>query len=71
MLTAFFDVTTSLVDATLFSYPMLSSMLALYVPFLSGPSPYPFGLAHEITTAILLGTLGPTLVRQVRKIYSR
>jgi hypothetical protein len=40
------------------------------VAFMPGnQSPYPFGLVHELTTAILLGTIGPSLIRQVRKIY--
>ena len=70
LLTVLFDVGTSVVDALLFSYPWSTAILALYVPFISGGlSPYPFGLAHELTTAILLGTIGPSLITQIRKFY--
>jgi len=70
LLTALFDMGTSVVFALLYNYPWISAVLALYVPFISGaPSPYPFGLAHELTTAVLLGTIGPPLIGQIRKIY--
>lgn len=70
VLTVIYDVGTSIVDALLFSYPVLPAILGLYVPFLVGSvSPYPFGLVHELTTAILLGTIGPSLVTQIRKVY--
>lgn len=70
LLTMVFDIGTSMVDALLFSYPWLSAILALYVPFLTvGFTPYPFGLAHELTTAILLGSIGPTLIARIRKVY--
>jgi len=66
----FFDIGTSIVDAFLFSYPWLGAIMALYVPFLSGSvSPYPFGFAHELTTAILLAAIGPPLITRIRKIY--
>lgn len=70
VLTAVFDIGTSMMDSLLYNYPWLSAVLALYVPFVSGsPSPYPFGLAHELTTAELLGAIGLPLVRQIRKVY--
>jgi energy-coupling factor transport system substrate-specific component len=70
ILTIMYDVGTSIVDALIFSYPWFASVLALYVPFLAGSvSPYPFGLAHELTTAILLAVIGPSLIAQIRKIY--
>jgi len=70
VLTMMFDIGTSIVDALLFNYPWWSSVLALYVPFASvGLTPYPFGLVHELTTAILLGLIGPSLIGQVRKLY--
>jgi uncharacterized membrane protein len=69
-LTAFFDIATSVTDTLLYGYHWLPTVLALYVAFMPGnQSPYPFGLVHELTTAILLGTIGPSLIRQVRKIY--
>jgi hypothetical protein len=65
-----YDIGTSVVDALLFSYPVQASVLALYVPFLTGSvSPYPFGLAHEVTTAILLAAIGPSLISRIRKFY--
>ncbi len=69
-LTMLYDIGTSVTFALLFNYPYLSALVALYVPFLSGGmSPYPFGIAHELTTAILLAIIGPSIVTQVRKIY--
>lgn len=70
LLTMLFDVGTSVVDALIFNYPWWTALLALYVPFISGGvSPYPFGLAHELTTAVLLGTIGPSLIARIRKVY--
>lgn len=70
LLTMIFDIGTSVADALLFNYPWWTSVLALYVPFIFGGfSPYPFGLAHELTTSILLGLVGPSLVAQIRKVY--
>ncbi len=70
LLTMVFDIGTSVVDAVVFSYPWQGAVLALYVPFITGSvSPYPFGLAHELTTAILLGAIGPTLSARIRKVY--
>jgi len=70
LLTVIYDIGTSVVDALLFSYPVWPAVLALYVPFLGGSiNPYPFGLLHELTTAILLGTIGPSLIAQIRKVY--
>ena len=70
VLTAVFDIGTSVLDSLVYNYPWLSAVVALYVPFISGsPSPYPFGLAHELTTAALLGTVGPPVIRQIRKVY--
>ena len=70
ILTSFFDIATSVIDALLYGYPWLPAILALYVPFMPGNlSPYPFGFVHELTTAVLLGTIGPLLIRQVRKVY--
>jgi hypothetical protein len=70
LLTMIFDIGTSVTDALLFNYPWWTSVLALYIPFVfSGFSPYPFGLVHELTTAILLGLIGPSLIMRIRKFY--
>lgn len=70
LLTMLFDIGTSVSDALLFKYPWWTSVLALYVPFLfGGLSAYPFGIAHELTTSILLALIGPSLVTQIRKVY--
>jgi energy-coupling factor transport system substrate-specific component len=70
ILTVIYDIGTSVADAILFSYPWVPSILALYVPFLSGSvSPYPFGFADELTTAILLAVIGPSIIIRIRKIY--
>jgi energy-coupling factor transport system substrate-specific component len=72
LVTMLFDVATSIADALLYGYPWWTSVLGLYVPFiLSGFSPYPFGFVHELTTAVLCATIGPSLTRQIRKVYQR
>jgi hypothetical protein len=72
ILTMLFDIGTSVVDAFIYGYPWWTSLLGLYVPFiLTGFSPYPFGFAHEFTTAVLCATIGPSLTRQIRKVYQR
>ena len=72
ILAMLFDIGTSVADALIYGYPWWTSVLGLYVPFiLSGFSPYPFGFAHEFTTAMLCATIGPSLVRQIRKVYQR
>ena len=70
LITAIFDVGTSIVDAVLFHYPVWVSIVGLYVPFLiTGMSPYPFGFVDELTTAILMSVIGPSLVSRIRKFY--
>ncbi len=70
LLTMIFDVGTSVVDALLYGYSWWGALLALYLPFMGGSvSPYPFGLAHELTTGALLGTIGPSLILRIRKVY--
>jgi hypothetical protein len=70
LLTMVFDIGTSVVDALLYGYSWWGAVLALYVPFIQGSvSPYPFGFAHELTTAILLGTIGLGLIARIRKVY--
>lgn len=70
ILTMIFDIGTSIVDALLFNYPWFTAVLALYVPFLTASvSAYPFGLAHELTTAVLLAAIGPSLIVRIRKVY--
>jgi hypothetical protein len=49
LLTVLYDVGTAMIDAVIYNYPWLTVILALYIPFVSGgPSPYPFGLPHEL-----------------------
>jgi hypothetical protein len=67
--TALYDVSTSVLLAVMFGYSWWVSILLLYIPFLAG-STYPFGLVHELTTAILLSLAGPPLIRQSRQIIS-
>jgi len=70
LLTMIFDIGTSIIDVLLFSYPWVGAVLALFVPFITGgASVYPFGLADELTTAILLAAIGPSLISRVRKVY--
>ena len=70
LLTVLFDIATAIVDAVIYNYPWWISIMGLYVPFLMGGlSPYPFGLVHEVTTAALCGTIGPSLIARIRKVY--
>jgi hypothetical protein len=70
LLTVIFDIGTALVDSAVYQYPWQAAVLGLYVPFIMGGlSPYPFGFAHELTTALLCATIGPSLIRQIRKMY--
>ena len=70
VITMIFDIGTSISDALLFHYPVWASIAGLYVPFLiTGVSPYPFGFVNEITTAILMSLMGPSLVSRIRKFY--
>ena len=70
LLAMLFDVGTSIVDAMVFNYPWVGALLSLYIPYATGGvSGYPFGLAHELTTAILLATIGPSLITRIRRIY--
>ena len=70
LITMIFDIGTSIADAMLFHYPVWASIAGLYAPFiLSGASPYPFGLVNELTTAVLMSLIGPTLVWRIRDIY--
>jgi energy-coupling factor transport system substrate-specific component len=72
LLAMLFDIGTAIADALLYHYPWWTSVMGLYVPFITGGlTPYPFGFAHELTTAVLCGTIGPSIVAQIRKIYQR
>lgn len=72
LLTMMFDIGTAFADSVIYHFPWVASVLGLYVPFIMGGlSPYPFGFVHEITTAVLCGTIGPSLIRQIRKVYQR
>jgi len=72
LLTVLFDIGTAFADSIIYQFPWWTMVLGLYVPFLMGGfSPYPFGFAHELTTAVLCGTIGPSLTNQIRKVYQR
>ncbi len=71
ILTAIYDIATSVVLAWIFGYSWWLAILMLYVPFLAGFGVmYPFGLVHELTTAVLMGAIGPTLINRVRSLAS-
>lgn len=70
LLTAIYDVATSVIPAWIFGYSWWLAILLLYVPFLAGVF-YPFGFVHEITTAVLMGAIGPTLISRVRPLVSQ
>jgi len=72
LLAMLYDIGTAFVDVFLYHLPWWTTLLGLYVPFIvPGFSPWPFGFAHELTTAMLCGTIGPSVTRQIRKVYQR
>ena len=72
LLTAVYDVATSVTSAWMFGYSWWISILLLYVPFLTGFGVlYPFGFIHELTTAVLMGTIGPTLISRVKVLIGQ
>ncbi len=72
LLTAVYDVASSVIPAWIFSYSWWIAILLLYVPFLTGFGVmYPFGLVHEVTTAVLMGAIGPTLISRVRTLVNQ
>lgn len=69
LLTAIYDVTASVIPAWIFGYSWWIAILMLYVPFLAGfGAVYPFGFVHELTTAVLMFTIGPTVISRVRQL---
>ena len=69
LLTAIYDVVTSVIPAWIFGYNWWIAILLLYVPFLTGFAiVYPFGFLHELTTAVLMFAIGPTLISRVRQL---
>jgi uncharacterized membrane protein len=72
VLTMLFDIGTAIADSMIYQYPWWTAVLGMYVPFIMGGlSPYPFGFAHELTTAVLCASIGPSLVSQIRRVYPR
>ena len=71
LLTAIYDVASSVIPAWMFGYSWWVAVLLLYVPFLAGFGVvYPFGFVHEVTTAILMGAIGPTLIGRIRVLIN-
>jgi uncharacterized membrane protein len=71
LLTAIYDVATSVIPAWIFGYSWWIAVLLLYVPFLTGFGVlYPFGFVHELTTAVLMVAIGPTLISRVRQLVN-
>jgi len=69
LLTVIYDIATSVIPAWIFGYSWWVAVLLLYVPFLVGFAVvYPFGFVHELTTAVLMGAIGPTLIGRVRPL---
>ncbi|MFQ5951400.1 MAG: ECF transporter S component [Candidatus Geothermarchaeales archaeon] len=74
LLTLIFDIGTSIwvipiifPEAPLVLY-MASAFLGLFFPVIVGQIPYPFGLVHELTTAVLLSSVTPSVVRHFREL---
>jgi hypothetical protein len=60
LLAMFFDIGISIADSLSFNYSWIGAIVNLYLPIPSGGViGYPFGLANELTTTILLTALGP------------
>jgi energy-coupling factor transport system substrate-specific component len=71
LLTAIYDIATSVIPAWIFGYSWWIAVLLLYVPFLAGFGVvYPFGFVHELTTAVLMVAIGPTLISRVGQLVS-
>ena len=69
LLTAIYDVATSVIPAWIFGYSWWIAILMLYVPFLAGFGVvYPFGFVHELTTAVLMVAIGPAVISRVRQL---
>jgi hypothetical protein len=73
LLTAVYDVATSMILGPLtFGYSWWIALLGLYAPFLTGYAVfYPFGFVHELTTAVLMAAIGPTLISRVRQLANQ
>jgi uncharacterized membrane protein len=70
LLAMLFDIGTSVADSLLFNYSWIGAIANLYLPVPSGGAiGYPFGLADELTTAILLAAFGPSLISRMRRVY--
>jgi len=71
LLTAIYDVAASVIPAWIFGYSWWIAILLLYLPFLAGFAVvYPFGFVHELTTAVLMVAIGPTLISRVRQLVN-
>lgn len=72
LLTAIYDVASSVIPAWIFGYSWWVAIMLLYVPFLVGFGVmYPFGFVHEMTTAVLMGAIGPTIIGRVRILLNQ
>ena len=72
LLTAIYDIASSVIPAWIFGYSWWVAVLLLYVPFLVGFGVmYPFGFVHEMTTAVLMGAIGPTIICRVRILLNQ
>ena len=72
LLTAIYDIATSVIPAWIFGYNWRVAIVLLYLPFLAGFGVvYPFGFVHEVTTAVLMGVVGPALIGRVRALTNQ
>lgn len=66
LITLFYDIATSILTMIPFVKPETLIYTALVGLFI--PCPYPMGPAHELTTALLMGMLSPSIIHVIRGV---
>ena len=66
LITLFYDIATSILTMIPFVKPETLIYTALVGLFI--PCPYPMGPVHELTTALLMGMLSPSIIHVIRGV---